>query len=69
VEDSCGFHLATVGKLSGSYRDGTPIWKKRHTRHYAGYLQKLYGKVPEIKAIHAGLECGIIMGAYPKLDS
>jgi dipeptidase D len=30
---------------------------------------KLYGKVPEIKAIHAGLECGIIMGVYPKLDS
>ena len=31
--------------------------------------KKLYGKVPEIKAIHAGLECGIIMGPYPKLDA
>jgi len=31
--------------------------------------KKLYGKIPEIKAIHAGLECGIIMGPYPKLDT
>jgi len=30
--------------------------------------QKNWGKVPEIKAIHAGLECGILGGAYPHLD-
>ena len=28
----------------------------------------MYGKVPEIKAIHAGLETGIIAGVYPNLD-
>ena len=28
----------------------------------------LYGKVPDIKVIHAGLECGIIGDAYPGLD-
>ena len=33
----------------------------------AGY-EKLFGKVPEVKAIHAGLECGIIGAKYPKLD-
>lgn len=33
----------------------------------AGY-EALYGKVPEIKAIHAGLECGIIGAKYPELD-
>ena len=32
-----------------------------------GY-QQLYGKIPEIRAIHAGLECGIIGGKYPALD-
>ena len=32
-----------------------------------GY-NNLFGKIPEIKAIHAGLECGIIMGPYPDLD-
>jgi dipeptidase D len=27
-----------------------------------------FGKVPEIKAIHAGLECGLLGGVYPNLD-
>jgi dipeptidase D len=30
--------------------------------------KKLYKKTPEIKAIHAGLECGIFGGIYPKWD-
>jgi dipeptidase D len=30
--------------------------------------QNLYGKIPEIKAIHAGLECGILGGVYPNWD-
>jgi dipeptidase D len=29
---------------------------------------KIFGKIPEIKAIHAGLECGILGGAYPNWD-
>ncbi len=29
---------------------------------------KMFGRVPVVKAIHAGLECGIIGGAYPGLD-
>ena len=28
----------------------------------------LYGKTPEVKAIHAGLECGIIGEKYPGMD-
>ena len=27
-----------------------------------------YGKIPEIKAIHSGLECGILGGKYPHWD-
>lgn len=30
--------------------------------------EKMFGKEPEIKAIHAGLECAIIGGKYPSLD-
>lgn len=30
--------------------------------------QKLFNKVPEVKAIHAGLECGLIGSKYPQLD-
>jgi dipeptidase D len=28
----------------------------------------LFGKEPEVKAIHAGLECGIIKEKYPHID-
>lgn len=30
--------------------------------------EKLWNKTPEVKVIHAGLECGIIAGIYPALD-
>lgn len=30
--------------------------------------QNMYNKTPEVLAIHAGLECGIIGGKYPNLD-
>ena len=28
----------------------------------------MYNKVPDVKAIHAGLECGILGAIYPKWD-
>ena len=31
-------------------------------------FSELFKKVPEVKAIHAGLECGILGGKYPGLD-
>jgi dipeptidase D len=30
--------------------------------------KQLYGKEPEVKGVHAGLECGIIGGKYPGMD-
>jgi len=30
--------------------------------------KELYGTAPAIKAIHAGLECGLILEKYPNLD-
>ena len=30
--------------------------------------KELFGAEPEVKAIHAGLECGLISGVYPGLD-
>jgi dipeptidase D len=30
--------------------------------------EDLYGKTPDIKAIHAGLECGILGAVYPNWD-
>lgn len=30
--------------------------------------QELFGTEPEVKVMHAGLECGIIQGVYPEMD-
>lgn len=67
---AAGFHLIDAKvELTGSY----PGWNPNMQSPILGVMQKtyekLYGRIPEIKAIHAGLECGIIMGSYPKLDS
>ena len=54
--------------LSGSY----PGWKPDVNSPILATMKKVYerdfGRVPEVKVIHAGLECGIIGDAYPGLD-
>ncbi len=63
------FHLigAEVA-LSGEY----PGWKPNMDSPILKVCQEVYrkefGKTPEIKAIHAGLECGLLGGVYPRLD-
>lgn len=55
-------------KFSGSY----PGWKPNMDSPILKTMQEVYnnkfGRVPEIKAIHAGLECGILGGKYPHWD-
>ncbi|RPI43747.1 MAG: aminoacyl-histidine dipeptidase [Bacteroidetes bacterium] len=63
------FQLAGADvQLSGSY----PGWKPNMDSPILKVCQEVYkkrfGKVPEIKAIHAGLECGLLGGVYPNLD-
>ena len=63
------FHLAGAAvELSGEY----PGWKPNMNSPILKVCQDVYnrrfGKVPEIKAIHAGLECGLLGGVYPNLD-
>ena len=55
-------------ELSGSYPGWKPNMKSPILKTMQAVYNKMFGKVPEIKAIHAGLECGIIAGAYPHLD-
>ncbi len=54
--------------FDGSY----PGWKPNPQSPILKTMQEIYnnrfGKIPEIKAIHAGLECGILGGAYPNWD-
>ncbi len=55
-------------ELSGAY----PGWKPNMASPILKTMQDVYnqkwGKTPEIKAVHAGLECGILGAAYPKWD-
>ncbi|MBO8472893.1 MAG: aminoacyl-histidine dipeptidase [Bacteroidetes bacterium] len=49
-----------------------PGWKPRMDspllkRCVASY-EKLFGKTPVVRAIHAGLECGLFLDIYPNLD-
>ncbi len=54
--------------LTGGYDGWNPNMDSPILKTMQATYQKLYGKIPEIKAIHAGLECGIIGGVYPNLD-
>ncbi len=52
--------------------DGYPGWKPNMNsgilKISKGVYTKLFGKEPDVKAIHAGLECGILGDKYPGLD-
>jgi dipeptidase D len=39
-----------------------------HPEDYARVYKEMYGKEAAVKAIHAGLECGILGGIYPSWD-
>lgn len=54
--------------FAGSYPGWKPNMNSAIMKTMEGVYQKRYGKKMEIKAVHAGLECGIIGGLYPNLD-
>lgn len=63
------FELAGADiKFSGSY----PGWKPNPTSPILQTMkevyQKKFGRIPEVKVIHAGLECGILGAVYPHWD-
>lgn len=73
-EDIAGM-IESVFTLAGagvSFDGAYPGWKPDMNSEILGTMQNvykaLYGKTPEIKALHAGLECGLIGGVYPGLD-
>lgn len=67
--------VSSVLQLSGaeiSYGDGYPGWKPDVNsdvlKVFKSTFTRMYGKEPEVTAIHAGLECGIIKEKYPDMD-
>ena len=55
-----------------SHGDGYPGWTpnpdSRVLRVGVDTYRRLYGREPIVRAIHAGLECGLIGEKYPKMD-
>jgi dipeptidase D len=62
----------TLGGAKAQYAEGYPGWKpnleSKILKTAKATYKSLYGKEPEVKAIHAGLECGIIGEKYPGMD-
>jgi dipeptidase D len=68
--------IRNVLELAGAevvHEGAYPGWNPNINSPILKTMQDAYnnkwGKIPEIKAIHAGLECGIIMENYPNLDT
>ena len=55
-------------EFSGAYSGWKPNVNSPILTAMQETYKKLYKKTPDVKAIHAGLECGIFGGIYPKWD-
>ena len=58
---------AQIG-FTGSYPGWKPNLDSPIMNTMKQVYMKMYRREPEIKAVHAGLECGIIGGVNPGLD-
>jgi len=72
---SLGSSLQCVLELAGAevtHSGNYPGWKPNMDSPILTTMQSVYerdfGRIPEVKVIHAGLECGIIGDVYPGLD-
>ncbi|MBN2863487.1 MAG: aminoacyl-histidine dipeptidase [Bacteroidales bacterium] len=75
AKESTAWKIAAVFQLidakvsmSGGYPGWKPDMDSPILKSMSEVYKKLFGELPEIKAIHAGLECAIIGGVYPSLD-
>jgi dipeptidase D len=75
AKDILAQSIASVFELAGAevtFSGGYPGWKPNVDSAILKTMKSVYkdmfGKEPEVKAIHAGLECGILGGPYPHWD-
>ncbi len=75
AKDDLATMMACTFELAGAkivFEGAYPGWKPNPNSQILEIAKKVYndkyGKVPEIKAIHAGLECGLLGDVYPKWD-
>lgn len=64
--------LFSLAGITASHREGYPGWKPNPdaplVKLVAATYKELFGKEAHIRAIHAGLECGLFLQKYPGLD-
>jgi dipeptidase D len=66
---AAAFHLIDAKvTMSGAYPGWKPNMASPALKTLSGTYKKMFGVEPDVKAIHAGLECAIIGGVYPDLD-
>ncbi len=66
---AAAFHLIDAKvTMSGAYPGWKPNMASPALKTLSGTYKKMFGVEPDVKAIHAGLECAIIGGVYPNLD-
>ncbi len=53
---------------SGPYNGWQPNINSPILNLMKSTYEELFGKTPSVKVMHAGLECGIMQGAYPSMD-
>ena len=63
------FSLAgAMVRFDGAYPGWKPNMDSAILKQMKAIYENKFGRVPEVKAIHAGLECGILGGNYPHWD-
>ena len=64
--------VMTLAGATATHGDGYPGWKPNLKSDILKTAQESYKKLfdeePKIRAIHAGLECGLFLEKYPQLD-
>lgn len=75
AKDDLASMMGCVFELAGAkilFEGGYPGWKPNPNSPILEVAKRVYhdkyGKVPQVKAIHAGLECGLLGDVYPKWD-
>jgi dipeptidase D len=55
-------------RFTGGYSGWAPNASSEILATMKKVYKKMFGAEPKVMAIHAGLECGILAGAYPHWD-
>ena len=60
--------LSPAVSVDGAYSGWSPNMDSPVLAAMSALYERDFGAIPEVKVIHAGLECGILGGIYPHMD-